>query len=380
VLGAGLSFLGTASSQSLLLQLRNGDRISGRLVAEEGGRLTVSNAILGKIVVPMAEIERRTTNVVTVAATVPATTNLTTNAVSKALTAPLEKRLDELQSVYMANQITPGEYHKQRAKLLAEARASTNAPPPPPTMANGVPAPALVNPAVTPKPPPGAPAPVRPAAPKHWSGEALLGADLGFGVKDRQLYSGRLKFAYARAPLKTVLDYLATYGRTDGELSANRMDASLKTDYDVNRQMYVYGLGGAGYDQVRKIDARYEAGSGVGKHLLRLTNFVLNAEIGLNYQVQNFEGNRQDDLFHYRLAQDLKWNIGTQFTLDEKIEYLPQWNNPKEYKFRAEGNLRYWVRANLSLNLTVIDTFDTLTAQGVQQNDLQVRSSIGVKF
>jgi len=381
VLGAGLSFVGTASSQSLLLQLRNGDRVSGSLVTEEGGRLTVSNAILGKIVVPVAEIERRVTNEVVVATTVPGATNLATNTVSKTLVAPLEKRLDELRSVYLANQITPAEYHKQRAKLLAESKSSTNAPPPlPPTLANGVPAPALVNPAVVAKPPPAGSAAAKPAIPRPWSGEALLGADLAYSEKDRQLYTGRLKFLYAKTQFRTMFDYLSTYGRTDGELSANRMDSSIKTDYDVTRKMYYYGLGGAGYDEIRKIDWRYELGSGVGKRLVRLTNFVFNGEIGLNYQVQNFEGNRQDDLFHYRLAQDLKWNIGSQFTLDEKVEYLPQWNNPKEFKLRVEGNLRYWLRANLSLNLTVINIFDTLTAPGVEHNDLQVRSSIGVKF
>jgi len=32
------------------------------------------------------------------------------------------------------------------------------------------------------------------------------------------------------------------------------------------------------------------------------------------------------------------------------------------------------------LNFTIIDTFDTVTAKGVGQNDLQIRSSIGVKF
>jgi len=47
---------------------------------------------------------------------------------------------------------------------------------------------------------------------------------------------------------------------------------------------------------------------------------------------------------------------------------------------RVEANLRYWLKANLSLNLTVINVFDTVTAKGVEQNDLQVRSSIGVKF
>jgi hypothetical protein len=208
----------------------------------------------------------------------------------------------------------------------------------------------------------------------------LLGADLVFSEKDRQLYTGRLKVLYAKAPLRSALDYLATYGRTDGELSANRMDGSIKTDFDVSKRMYVYSLGGAGYDEIRKVDWRYEAGPGVGRHIVQRTNFVLNAEVGFNYQVQNFEGHREDDLFHYRVAQDLKWNIGAQFTLDEKVEYLPQWNSIHEYKLRMEGNLRYWVRANLSLNLTVINTFDTLTARGVKNNDLQVRSSVGVKF
>jgi hypothetical protein len=244
----------------------------------------------------------------------------------------------------------------------------------------GVPAPALVNPAVSPKPTATASASTRPKTPKHWSGEILMGADLGFSEKDRELYTGRLRVNYLVAPLRNSFDYLFTYGRTDGELSANRMDGLVKTDYDLNQRLYVYNLLGAGYDQIRRIDWRYEFGPGVGEHLLKLTNFVLNAEVGLNYQVQNFRDNGQDDLLHYRIAEDLKWIMGSQFTFDEKAEYLPAWNNFEEYKMRLEANLRYWLRANLSLNLTVIDIFDTVTAKGVGQNDLQVRSSIGVKF
>ena len=143
---------------------------------------------------------------------------------------------------------------------------------------------------------------------------------------------------------------------------------------------------GAGYDEIRQIDSRYEFGPGMGEHLLKLTNFVLNAEVGFNYQVQNFTRTTnqmqklRDDQFHYRFGQDLKWLIGSQFTFDEKAEYLPVWNHLAEYRMRVEANLRYWLKANLSLNLTVINVFDTVTAKGVEQNDLQVRSSIGVKF
>ncbi len=378
-----LSGPGPVSGQSIILHLRNGDRLTGSLLLDEPGQVTFSNAVVGRIVVSRTEINRteRMTNILAVASSATSGTNV--SVVPADPSSVLQKKLADLQTAYVASQISPAEYHRQRALLIAEAssQSKTNLIAAQPVNAPGVPAPALVNPAVVAKPAPGTPAvAAKPAKPKSWSGEALLGADLGYSQKDRQLYTGRLKFLYAKTPLRIAVDYLSTYGRTDGDLSANRMDGSAKADYDVSKRMYVYSLAGGGYDEIRKIDWRYEVGSGLGRHLVRLTNFVLNAEVGLNYQVQNFEGNAEDNLFHYRLAQDLKWNIGTQFTLDEKVEYLPQWNSVEEYKLRVEGNLRYWVRANLSLNLTVINIFDTMTAKGVKNNDLQVRSSIGVKF
>ncbi len=220
-----------------------------------------------------------------------------------------------------------------------------------------------------------------------------MGTDLGFSEKNRELYTGRLKASYTVLPLRHSLDYLFTYGKTDGELSANRMDGFLKSDYDLNRRWYVYNLLGAGYDEIRKINWRYEFGPGMGEHVLKLTNFVFNAEFGFNYQVQNLQDDRpgtndmqlirhdrQDEVLHYRFAEDLKWILGSQFSFDEKAEYLPEWNDFQGYRLRVEGNLRYWLRTNLSLNFTIIDTYDTVTAKGVGQNDLQVRSSIGVKF
>jgi hypothetical protein len=47
---------------------------------------------------------------------------------------------------------------------------------------------------------------------------------------------------------------------------------------------------------------------------------------------------------------------------------------------RLEGTLRYPISDRLSLNLVVTDLYDTQPAQSVSQNDLQIRSTIGVKF
>jgi putative salt-induced outer membrane protein len=345
-------------------------------VAEEPGSITISNPILGRLVLPLAQVQRRELITNAMAATVAFTvqTNLTESAKPLAVTPAFQAKLAELQAVYVSGRISGEEYQRQRAMLLAEAAAATPVAVPggnPPPAAGPTPASIAKASAVAPPKPP----PI-----KLWSGEVFVGTDVAFGQKDRELYSGRVKLNYVQAPVRNNLDYLFTYGRTEGELSANRMDGLMKTDVDVAQRTYAYSLGAGGYDEIRKIDWRYEAGPGAGYQLVKVTNFLLRLESGFHYQVQNFEGDKQDEAFYHRFAQDMKWTLGPQFSFDEKAEYMPELDDLHMYKLRMEANVRYWLNSNLSLNFTVINLYDTVTAPGVGQNDLQLRSSIGMKF
>lgn len=328
------------AAQPVILHLKNGDRLSGDLITEESAQLTVTNSILGRFTIPLTAIARRegVTNIA-VAKTPPAPP-AATNA--PALPPALQRKLEDLQILFATGALSADEFQRRRTELVA--------------------------------PPP------KPRGPKHWTAEVFAGMDLLFSEKDRQLYTGRAKLTYAKAPLRNNIDYLFTYGWTDGELTANRMDGWMKTDWDLTPRSYIYNLAGAGYDEIRLVDWRYEVGPGLGYHLYKRTNFVLRVEGGFHYQVQDFEGGREKKTYNQRLAQDLRWNIDTQFTFDEKVEYFPSLEDLRSYRLRIEASLRYWLRSNLSLNLTVIDTYETSTARGVGQNDLQIKSSIGVKF
>jgi len=335
-----------AGAQPVILHLRNGDRVSGELVTEDPGRVTLTNAILGRMSIPLTAVARRegVTNVAVVKGAPPVVTNA-----PPALPPALQGKLNDLQTVYATGNISTEEYQRQRTKLLA---------------------------------------PPKPPGPKRWSAELYAGLDLVYSEKDRQLYTGRAKLTYARAPVRNNIDYLFSYGWADGELSANRMDGWMKTDFDLTPRAYLYSLEGAGYDEIRRVNWRFEVGPGVGYHLIKKTNLVLRVEAGFNYQVQNIqeipEGapafDHTERNYSQRLAQDIRWNIGSQFTFDEKAEYFPDLGNFRAYRLRVEANLRYWLKSNLSLNFTIIDTYDTKTSIGVGQNDLQLRSSIGVKF
>jgi hypothetical protein len=325
----------TVYSQTVTLQLNNGDRISGSVISEDLNRVILSNAWAKEIVIPLVEIKSR--------------------------------------------------------EKIAATPTETNA-----VVAKVVPAPKPVVPVPPPAPP------VKPKAANDWHGDIQVGADLALSERDRELYYAKFKITYAPVEegtpvgaskiigrFRNIFDYNAAYGTTEVEkngskqnvLSANRMDGSSKTDFDLGaeRKTFVYNLMGAGYDEIRKIEYRYEFGPGIGYHLFNRTNLVLNSEVGMNYQVQHFTNGFTTDRFYYRFAEDFTWKISKKLTFDEKFELFPQVDF-SEYRFRFECNLRYWLWENLSFNLNILDTYDTQTAKDVGRNDLQIRSSIGVKF
>jgi putative salt-induced outer membrane protein YdiY len=304
-----------ARAENTVLYLRNGDRLSGVLVAETNNVVVLSNAWNSELKIPVPEIVERET-----------------------LTA--------------TNQLaaTP-------SPVLPEAFVSkTNAP-------------------ATEK------------VPKHWSGEARIGMDWLRGAKDRDIYYGRFKLTYSRPYesdpnkfFKNIFDYSFDYARTDGELSANRMNGGSKTDFDLGEKLYIYNLVSGGYDKTRKIDFMYEFGPGLGYHLNAATNFTVNLENGLDYQVQDRSDSPDTRNIFLRLAEEITWRINTRFRFTERFEYFPQLDPPGEHRARFDSTLSYILVQNISLNLSVIDIYDTRPADDVARNEVQVRSSLGLKF
>ena len=297
-----------ASAQTVVLDLRNGDRLSGVIVLESTNGVVLSNAWSRELVLPAAQIVRRT---VLAAPVVPlaAPTNLTT-------------------------------------KL---ALAGTNSP-------------ALAKP------------------PKHWAGEAELGLDMARSTKTRQIFHGAAKATYVKAGFRNISEVSGAYGRNDGMTDTDRVDAANKTDYDVRNQWYIYNRAGVGYDHVRKVDLGYEDGPGVGYHLVKRPTFVLNTEAGFDYRAELRAEDEDISRFYGRLGENSSWKINHRFSLDHRVEYLPSVESPSQFRLRGEANLRYWVLQNLSFNVTVLDSYDTAPARDVTPNDLQIRSSVGVKF
>jgi putative salt-induced outer membrane protein YdiY len=316
VLGLFLSL--PAGAVNVVVQLKNGDRITGELVAQETNHVVITTSWASSLVLPISAI---------------------------------------------------GGLKTAEGNVLY-------APPPPPAK------PAAASPA------PQAKAKPAPAAPKkHLTTTVNFGLDVLSGAKERQIYYTRIKSTYARTyesypkrSFRTIADYAANYGETDGAKSANNMAGSLQTDFDFGPNTYFYNAGNVGYDEIRKIDLQYGVGPGLGRHLYRKPSFVLDLESGVNYQVQERSaGNSPEDLY-LRLADNMTWKLAERLTLAKKFEFILNFDDASQFRFRLDSNLSYRLWNSLSLNLTVLDTYDTDPAPGVDNNEVQVRSSLGITF
>jgi hypothetical protein len=322
-------------ADGVIFHLRNGDRVAGTLLSETTNQVTLSTVWAKALVIPVDQIERREV--------------FSNTAATNALAAP--------------------------TGLVAKTNA-------PPAATNTVIAAKPPSPVVT------APSPPPPNLPwyKHWKGEILAGTSLVRGASDTELYYAKATVTYSHAYLsdpkeffRNIFGYVVDYGKTDGVISANDMSGSSKTDFDVNQRMYIYNLGAAGYDEIRKIDLHYEDGPGAGYRLFRGTNFLVNTELGVNYQVDERSDETVTRSFYYRIAEDLTWKLNKQMTLTEKYEFFPR-ADLRQYRMRFESTLSYALMLNLSFNLAVVDFYDTAPAAGVPNNDFEFRTSLGVKF
>jgi hypothetical protein len=326
-------------AEAVILELRNGDRLTGTIVSESGDKVTLDALSIGKVEIPASEIKTRK--------------KISAKRLAKAVgqTIPLVTHKP-------AETVVAKQPQQQEVKKRAES--------------------AKPIPAVTPPSTPKVAQPKR----KLWKFDLQLGANLQNNQKSTEVYTGDFKVEYGdpKTRFRDTMEYHGSYGKIDGVLSANNMNGLVRTEFDIAKKVFIFDAGGAGYDEVRKIDFTYEDSFGVGYTMVKMTNLVLRVDTGANYQEQFFSNDGAKEYFSPRLGGKSSWKISSKWDVTQLFEFYPRSGDLEDYRLRSEATLRFLLNSYLSLNLRVADVYDTRPALGVSPNDLQINSTIGVHF
>ena len=335
VLSLFLAWLGVwncaAAPESVVLFLKNGDRITGELVSQNENRVVVRSPVAGKITIPRESLDHMDP----VARPTASTPTVPTNAPPKAASPPPP---------------TPSP-----ASL---AKVDTNAP------VAGHLLPSWVSGIWT-----------------NWHGNVQAGLNLGVGTTDRttMYVNGTASKKWGRT--STIFTYNTAYGEANGIQNANQMAGTGRAEFEIspNRRTFAYASGAAGYDVIRKINLEYLGGGGVGYKFIDRPKRVLAGELGVQYQSFNYSTSEDQTTVAIRFGESFTTSID-KLSITQRLGFTPGIGDLSNYQVNLYLTLSYPLFKPLTLNLNIIDQYLSKPAAGVQNNDLQVQTTIGVTF
>lgn len=327
------------AAEPVVLFLKNGDRLTGEVVSQNERRVILKSPVTGRVTV-------------------------------------LRSAVDHITAVSV---------------LEAEAKAATAVTPsaaptvPPPAAA---PAPAPIAAPVAATPPIRTNAPAAPLIPgwvtgvfTNWHGNVQAGLNLGVGTTDRSTLYANASAAKKWGRTVSSLTYNTAYGEANGVQNANQMAGTAKVDVEIspNRRTYAYGQGEAGYDSIRKIDLQYLGGGGLGYKFIDQPKRVLAGELGFQYQAFNYSTSPDQSTVAVRFGESFTTSVD-KLTINQRLGFTPGIDDISNYQVNFFLTLSYPLFKPLTLNLNLIDQYLSKPAAGVQNNDLQITTTLGITF
>lgn len=347
-----------AVADPVVIFLRNGDRVTGEITSENKTRIILKSAVTGRLTIPRDQITRMVSPAA-LAAESAATNTPVAAAIPTTPSAPVPATAPAPAPV-AAPVPVPVPATPATAATEATPPVSTNAP----AMGDAW-LPGWLTGAWT-----------------NWHGNIQFGANVGWGTTDRYALFANASLNKRWGRTTSMLNYSMNYGAVDDVMNANRMRGDTKVDVEVsrNRRLYSYGLGGAGYDDIRQIEMEYLFGGGMGYRILDRPGLVLAGELGSQYQSFNYLNASDRETVAARLGQSLTTKFGNNVTLTQRLGFTPGFEDLSDYQIRFGLTLSMPLFKPLTLNLNIIDEFDSKPAPGVSRNDLQVSTTIGLNF
>ena len=339
--------IGLTLAAPVVVILSNGDRLTAEIISETNDQVVLKSAVFGELTVPKTQISRR----------------------------------EAIPTLPGASEKKPVVVTPPSAKSLVVV---TNGP--------------ALKPYSVADPRHYFPGWMRPLT-TNWHGNLQLGMDLGFGTTDRKTFYANAAATHAYDRFRNSLTYRAAYGTAETPvngttprgsiLTADSMEGLWKTDFDLatKRKIYLYHQAGGGFDEVRRYDLRFEEGMGVGYKLVDQVRLKINLETGIQFQHLRYKNGphllpalHDTDIWSVRLGENLTWTPLNKLKVTQRVQITPNVKDTSEFRARLELGLSYPLFKRVTLNLNAFDEYDSKPAAFVENNQLQVQSTVGVTF
>lgn len=339
----------TSIAYADIVTLKNGDRITGALVAIKGGNLQLKSEILGDLTIPLAQV-----------ATYSSTTPV----------AVVRKGQETVKGTLV---LTPSANWQVNANGQEQALVPAN-------VDLIMPADAYHEKYEGPTPKPW----------QAWKGTAAVGESLNRGNQNTSAFTTSIAAIRERPEtvnferhFRSTFNFVTLLSHAEqpgSSVTSHTLDTSLREDYLFDPRLFAFGLGEFQHISTEGLYLRQTYGGGFGFEVLNHPQTTFNLVGGITYQHEHFIAastvTSMDGMFGE--------TFGKQFTkrtrLDHSFTFYPDFSQTGQYRFDTTTVLSLKLNSRLSLNASFIDLYLSNPPAGNKNNNVTFSTGVGYTF
>ena len=312
----------------------NGDRLSGKVLSAEGGKLKIKTAVAGEVTVELKDVKTFTTD------------------------EPIELRTKDQQV------ITAPATKSENAGAVSVAGAGD--------------------------------APARDVSfedvkyvnfDQTWTGSLIGGALFARG--NTHANQANVSFDAVRRTIDDRLTFGGAYnfGRQkdpdtgEKQTTVDNWFAAGKYDYFITERFYWFTSLRYEKDRIAELDRRVIPGVGIGYLWFDEADFKFDTEAGLAYVSEKFEDGSHNDAMSARLAYHLKKDFwDDKVNLFHNVEYFPSLERLDDFLVIADVGVRAAMTERMFTEYKIEYRYDASPAEGLDHTDLRHVIGVGWKF
>jgi hypothetical protein len=322
----------TAAASADQVIFKNGDKITGKIVTMEGGKMTITSAVAGTITVDMNDVETFSTDM------------------------PIEIRTADGRKLNEPVTTAEAEQVRTTGGEVLSLAGVTKINPPPEVWHGSV----LVSGAIA----------------RGNTNTDDLGIAIAAGlrrinetVNDRFTLGGAYNFGRQRDP-----------DTGDKTTTTDNWNAFGQYDYFWQPKLYNYANFKVEHDRIADLNYRLSPGVGVGYQWAERPDFHFNTEAGVAYVYEDFISGGDNQHCAVRFAYHIDRKFNDVWSVFHNFEILPAIDDPHDYNLSTDAGVRASITTALYSEFRVEWKRDSDPAPGAEKNDLRYVLGVGWKF
>jgi putative salt-induced outer membrane protein YdiY len=329
------------------ITMKNGDRLTGKIVKSDGKTLVIITPYASEIAVTWSEIDQITSD------------------------QPLHLTLSDGQTIVGTVTTEPDRYAvetKEAGRVMAARSAVTTVRSSEEQAAYEAEMERLRNPGLL----------------DLWSGAFDAGISLSRGNAETTHFT--LGFAGARTtPRDKISVYSAAIYSRDStnepaRTIANAVRGGIRYDFNIGRKWFAYGFADFEHDEFQELDLRVVLGGGLGYHAIQTERARLDIYGGGALNKEYFDNDFSRTSGELQVGQDFEYKLSGRSNFIERLVFFPNLSEGGEFRINFDAALVTDITSRINWRLTLSDRYLSNPLPGLRKNDLLLSTGVGIKF